>query len=912
MPQSDEVHNADTPSLAPDLILNPEGKKMVPFFHVMISYRVDTEQPLARQMFDRLLLNSFERIPKVGMPQWPPEFTRPEKHRPGHANVFLDKFCLKTGENWDHNDQGGGFVGALLKSLIFVPLLSWKADPEIKDDPKSKKMLKDSAEENVELERGQEGLQPKQLTKFTGSIGEMIARFSGAATGKEKADYIDPDPKNRSFHDAVDNVLLELILAMELHAHLKKAHKGASCMHPCLRLFPVAVDKIDDFFNHFSYQLPEEVSTKTYDKASKYLKDYGIHINVSERKTVRGVVSYFFQKQMEKFTDFGEADFALDTVCNRIIATVRDVVSNIDPLSLFKSKPLCAELDSFLSKRNCSYMTRILAANNITSLRQLSMLTHQNAIYDLAKDCSFLSSKSAVAELTTLTSVIDESKRDEASWLLSVRLDRFIDRDASFETVIKSSSGLIISCAQKTWLTMYFLLGMALLIIGVMSIVSSGPGANTIFDIVGAAFLFGVCLAAVFHTPKRAYLVYCCMWPALAVSIIIGFGIDFIKNNSFSLDNATRCSSVGIQLQTSFRTCAVAQIVCGPLLLVFIILLNFYQALQRQNLAWNTFLFSCVLYLVTEVVFEVSVLGSSASSPVSNYVILFFVACIFALTELMNALARHKASEKVANDQEMYQASWDALLKRKSVFKEEILTEEKQLDHLTVDFLNFLSEELKSAGSVEVLQDCKDIDVLYARAEFINDAFQSLVSILLETGLSCVHRHGSSNTTPLKKELELFFAEDDIDKILKLKHLKPRDANQKASQHTKEDDGSGKAMERKSEQISQGQLLPGQPFNSNDSYVTIESNAEAKNLNKTAPQHTTEGNGSAQAAMHSGDAKTDGEHNRTDGDAAKSNTTAPTVLLRRGPVKLPARAIAKVSPPPLKLPPSCCTHRQAR
>lgn len=53
---------ATSPSVF-DLIFNPEGKKMLPFFHVMISYRVATEKPLARKMFDRLLLNSSKRIP---------------------------------------------------------------------------------------------------------------------------------------------------------------------------------------------------------------------------------------------------------------------------------------------------------------------------------------------------------------------------------------------------------------------------------------------------------------------------------------------------------------------------------------------------------------------------------------------------------------------------------------------------------------------------------------------------------------------------------------------------------------------------------------------------------------------------------------------------------------------------------
>jgi hypothetical protein len=168
----------------------------------------------------------------------------------------------------------------------------------------------------------------------------------------------------------------------------------------------------------------------------------------------------------------------------------------------------------------------------ITSLRQLSQLTYQNAIYDLAAQCSALSSKSVVAEFSALTGVIEESKNDESSWLLSVRLDRFIDKDASFETVIKSSSGLLISDAQKSVLTLYFLLGIALLVIGAMSVVSSGAGGNTIFDFVASAFLFSVCLAAKLHSPKRGFLTYCCMWPAIFVAVIIGFCIDFIKNGS--------------------------------------------------------------------------------------------------------------------------------------------------------------------------------------------------------------------------------------------------------------------------------------------------------------------------------------------------------------------------------------------
>jgi hypothetical protein len=921
-----------TSQTALDLIFNPEGKKMVPFFHVMISYRVSTEGQLARKMFDRLLLNSFKRIPEVGLSQWPDGF---EKKPPGDANVFLDQVCLKSGENWKHSDEGGGFVGALLKSLIFVPLLSWKVEREKKDDPESKMM-------------------------FKGSVGEMVARYSGRLNT-----YIDPN--SVTFCDAKDNVLLELILAMELSAHLKRIHKSASCIHPCLRLFPVIVDDFPDLS-----KLPDKVSELTYADASMYLEKCGIRIQDKDKKTVRGVVEHFCTVQAVKFKDLGREDLALDSLSSKIISAVSELVSKIDPLSLFESKPLCAELHSFLSKRNCSYMTRILAANNITSLRQLSFLTHQNAIYDLSKLCSAVSSKSAIAELTTLTRVIEESKQVKESWLLSVRLNRFVDRNVSFETVIKSSSGVLISCAQKSWLTMYFFLGLAALVAGVASLVSNGPGANTIFDFAASAFFLSVPPAAVFHSPKRAYYVFCSMWPTFAVSVSAGFCIDFIKNGSFSIDNAVKCSAMGSQLQTSFRACAIAQIICGPLLLFCMVLVCWYVCFQRQDLAWNTFLYLCFIYVATDIVFEVRVLGNSAASPVLSYAMLFGVICLFVLTELMNKRAHRKARDGVSEDEKMYQDRWNALREDEHE-KPALLILNSQSNSNSKLNLKAFDDALKSAGSVEVLQDCNDIDALYARAEFINDAFQSLVLVLLETGLSAnpaaetkaavevnvaaqaepaseakvaaeagaaaeakaaskaklapesgVDHHGSSNISRLKKDLEAFVAEVDIEEILKnlklhheatMNHLKPHNVDKTASHRTKEGNGSAKAATEPSEQLSEGPQLPGTPIDTehdvqpvkqahvDDTRVDIGSPGgnsvatAAQDQNETARQLTKDLDGSVQTTQQSSGAGPDGANKDKDRAAARSFANEPAVLVRRGPVKLPARAIAKVSPP---------------
>ena len=56
---------------------------------------------------------------------WPKEFKRAETTGASGIRVFLDKFCLLDGAQWEGNLKGsGGFVGALLKSLVFLPVFS--------------------------------------------------------------------------------------------------------------------------------------------------------------------------------------------------------------------------------------------------------------------------------------------------------------------------------------------------------------------------------------------------------------------------------------------------------------------------------------------------------------------------------------------------------------------------------------------------------------------------------------------------------------------------------------------------------------------------------------------------------------------------------------------------------------------
>ena len=248
--------------------------------------------------------------------------------------------------------------------------------------------------------------------------------------------------------------------------------------------------------------------------------------------------------------------------------------------------------------------------------------------------------------------------------------------------------------------------------------------------------------------------------------------------------------------------------------------------------------------------------SQSFSSPVAlNYVILFFVVLVFIFTEWMNHRARRKARQIVANDEIQYQAKWKTLCK----------IQEPGLDKLEKTLKSF-DHALESVIAVDVLQDCKDIDVLYARAEFINDAFQSLVSLLVEQ-----HENPSKRASSIQELVFVSLDEDHqmIDQISqRTKHKQKSSQKDDLQQHILNDDGHSSAH-------------PSHVSSSNSTFhqeypipASTQSMETAVDMREIAP---------AVARQLS--------------DKAADVATS----LRRGPVKLPSRAIAKVSQIPLLL-----------
>ena len=89
------------------------------YYSVFISYRVASEQPLARLLFDDLNLS-----------------VTPAGHR---VTVYWDAFCLAKGRDWKE-----GFTNGILTSLCLFPLMSYASTAPLSVIVKDKKSSVDS------------------------------------------------------------------------------------------------------------------------------------------------------------------------------------------------------------------------------------------------------------------------------------------------------------------------------------------------------------------------------------------------------------------------------------------------------------------------------------------------------------------------------------------------------------------------------------------------------------------------------------------------------------------------------------------------------------------------------------------------------------------------------------------------
>ena len=114
--------------------LNPRES----MFHIFISYRVIPDSVWVSKFYDSIQKKCQERekedmgIPFARETSFPKNFKSNSLANEKLLNVFWDAKTLADGIDWkgDGSRNGGGFIGAIVQSLVFVPVLSFYTDNE--------------------------------------------------------------------------------------------------------------------------------------------------------------------------------------------------------------------------------------------------------------------------------------------------------------------------------------------------------------------------------------------------------------------------------------------------------------------------------------------------------------------------------------------------------------------------------------------------------------------------------------------------------------------------------------------------------------------------------------------------------------------------------------------------------------
>jgi hypothetical protein len=482
---------AETTKNSSHLIINVRDG----FFHTMLSYRVKPDADLVTKIHDKLHLlapNAGKSVSQVNQlldsSPFPEGFKRDQSTLNSSLRVFLDAFCLKDGVGWegDGDAKNGGFVGAVRLSPVFVPLFS----------------ATEIVTANSELAQQGSG---------KGSVGQMIGL---------------------AHKDMQDNVLLELIIARELHLMSKTSRKtnGIKALFPCSYIFPLF--RNEDVWKAAS-SLPKTASALTNAKAKQAMEQMGISYEAISPElrdgtlTVDAVWQFFTQFQGIKLYDRGEERFQVAAAANAIIGVIDEVRSNVAESKfhdLVMGSSQMYELAGFMSQLNMSNYTPILASHHVSNVFQLAELKHSRAdaiVQSIAEYGVRASDKSTLPiELSKVWSAIQAAQSSPLAKPLNDRFRNFIDREASFVTIFASSSLFDIILSKKVALVLIFLFGAALFFQYALIWVHRSHQLIT-HKLVGVPIILFMlsCFLAAFHTPRLGR--YC-----LVLAFFIWAGLD--------------------------------------------------------------------------------------------------------------------------------------------------------------------------------------------------------------------------------------------------------------------------------------------------------------------------------------------------------------------------------------------------
>jgi hypothetical protein len=692
--------------------LNPsEG-----MFHLFFSYRAAARDPIwVSKLYDTLCLEATssqrqgKRLPLIEKTRFPAKFTCDAFAQQKILNIFWDKACLSDGYPWegDGTKKGGGFVGAIMQSILFVPVLSSYVDKTDSDKPK-------------------------------GSVHQLL----------------------QANDEKQDNVLVEFIVAKFLHEYSREA--GETSLLPCSVVLPLILDEkvFADLGN-----LQKSISMATNTKAFNVLKAAGYSppsemIDRAYRDpdagphpwSVYGVVKFFLDFQGVLTWKCGENDRDVKECSQRIMAAINNKLSTCKTLTLQleSNNPLAHELRRFIESKFMGHYLCCLDSHGVKSIRALSQLD-KSCVKEISSEMALSMNSSKVEQLCKLKQLVCDAKDTKEAQPLRARLDSFFDRNASWSTALTSTCAVDLLMRRQLYLFIMIAGPILMTVIGLYLLLSpttytrvfsvgTEPQSYTHRSISTAVLLFTaaiglgpICMFCSYvGSPRKgrfalAYATY------LACFIVQSAGfygdranIDYCRFNSFEPNDS------------SIQNCVTAYAIAFAVREAFFFGM-FLITIKRQEYYWDGFCLGVCLMLSCNFI----IYGMTQFSIVNVFVTAAVIALVLSLNTLVRVKRRKSLSEArkvVEPDVKQYQVTWEAV---KVSAGQTIMTNASLIELWTKDCPGRPMHPVEVSGSkIIIRQDCADFEFLYFLAEFINGPFNDMVSLWCSGGNASGHPDG--------------------------------------------------------------------------------------------------------------------------------------------------------------------------
>jgi hypothetical protein len=549
----------------------------------------------------------------------------------------------------------------------------------------------------------------------------------------------------------VDNVLLELILALEFN-HAKSSQGYHSAVFPCKFIMPVFVDDL------FSKQdnLSREVARDTMSEATRILQKYGIR--PSCEYSPYSVFTALCEFQGMKLYVDGKLskEQALDAVVKELIIAVTMCIQQSSVfIDDFKAHhPRARELCDWLHTRNLSSYSGVIARHGITSVHALSLLDVSSAIPILAKDCALSCGQSRMQATVCLSRAVAMAKGSDLSLPLSARFNRFVDTEASALSALFSSCGCDAALAKHQILIFLLFLSLLSAILGTASlkifdqpVLSISVIVNPLFWFIFSAMLFCVATwpiafgGSIFRVPSTEFkprkiaVVALLFFPFMSTIIIVYIKTVYFEDTSFR--HSILCESAlkrGI-LAVSFDTCYLYEMFVIFPVQCIAFCTSGALLYAKQEFAFRSYVISALaivsvfLGFVEMIAFEnLKVLRIISGGML---VAMFCLLCVF---EGLNMLSKRKASKLLKDVAEKYTDKWQKLMETVPGGQ----SDAKNLSEYIENSFAQVAEGLVSNWfnrRPHVTQEHSSIDDLFEDVELVDVAFQELIRCWLKVGM---------------------------------------------------------------------------------------------------------------------------------------------------------------------------------